>query len=206
MKSSKSINSSAGAGVFAAIVASLCCITPVLAFTSGISGIASTFSWIEPFRPYLIGFTVLVLGFAWYQKLKPKTEKEIECACDDESKPSFWQSRRFLGIVTIFAGLMLAFPSYSHVFYPNIVNENPASTSNPFIKDDGFSTLEINVDGMTCTGCETHLAAELSSVDGVNSAEVSYKDGKAIITYDSARLSGRTINQVVENAGYKVKK
>ena len=32
------------------------------------------FSWLEPFRPYFIGLTILVLGFAWYQKLKPKNK------------------------------------------------------------------------------------------------------------------------------------
>jgi len=53
-----------GTGVITAIAASLCCITPILALISGASGIASSFTWMEPFRPYLIGITVLVLGFA----------------------------------------------------------------------------------------------------------------------------------------------
>lgn len=56
-----------GAGLLTAIAASLCCITPVLALVAGTSGLASTFSWLEPFRPYFIGLTILVLGFAWYQ-------------------------------------------------------------------------------------------------------------------------------------------
>ncbi|MEQ8679075.1 MAG: heavy metal transporter, partial [Cyclobacteriaceae bacterium] len=38
---------SAGAGLFAAIVASLCCITPVFSLLAGIGGIAATFSWME---------------------------------------------------------------------------------------------------------------------------------------------------------------
>ena len=62
-----------GAGLLTAIAASLCCITPVLALVAGTSGLASTFSWLEPFRPYFVGLTILVLGFAWYQKTK--TEK-----------------------------------------------------------------------------------------------------------------------------------
>ena len=61
-----------GAGLLTAIAASLCCITPVLALVAGTSGLASTFSWLEPYRPYLIGLTILVLGFAWYQKLKDR--------------------------------------------------------------------------------------------------------------------------------------
>ena len=60
-----------GTGLLTAIAASLCCITPVLALIAGTSGLASTFSWLEPFRPYFIGLTILVLVFAWFQKLKP---------------------------------------------------------------------------------------------------------------------------------------
>ena len=66
MKSKLAITS-----LLTAITASLCCIAPVLALIAGTSGFASTFSWIEPFRPYLIGLTIVVLLFAWYQKLKP---------------------------------------------------------------------------------------------------------------------------------------
>lgn len=71
MKSDKKL---IGAGLLTAIAASLCCITPVLALVAGTSGLASTFSWLEPARPYFIGLTILVLGFAWYQKLKPKSK------------------------------------------------------------------------------------------------------------------------------------
>ena len=88
--SSKSI----GAGLLVAFTASLCCITPVFATLAGIGGVASSFSWMEPFRPYLIGLTVLVLGFAWYQKLRPRTQEEIDCACEEDEKPSFWQNAK----------------------------------------------------------------------------------------------------------------
>ena len=49
-----------GVGLLTAISASICCITPVLALLAGTSGLASTFSWLEPFRPYFIGLTFLV--------------------------------------------------------------------------------------------------------------------------------------------------
>src|SRR5882757_2902229 len=105
-----------GAGVFTAIAASLCCITPVLALIAGSGSIASSFSWIAPARPFLIGLTVAVLGFAWYQKLKPIPVDE--CGCAVEEKPRFIQSKTFLLIVTLFAALMLSFPSYAKFFFP----------------------------------------------------------------------------------------
>mgnify|MGYP003457247015 FL=1 len=100
------------ASILSAVTASLCCITPVLALISGASGVASTFSWLEPFRPYLIGITVLVLGFAWTQKLKPRTTEEIQCTCEEEDKIPFVKTKKFLGIVTVFTFLMMAFPYY----------------------------------------------------------------------------------------------
>ncbi|MEP4134218.1 MAG: mercuric transport protein MerTP, partial [Cyclobacteriaceae bacterium] len=127
---------SVGAGLLVAITASLCCITPVFATVAGIGGIASSFSWMEPFRPYLIGLTILVLGFAWYQKLPPRTQEEIDCACNEGERPSFWQSKKFLGIVTVFAVLMLSFPSYAHIFYSNGGSQTPVT----FIEQDSTKT------------------------------------------------------------------
>lgn len=98
-------------GILAAITASLCCITPVLAAFAGISGLASTFSWLEPARPYFIGATVLFLGFAWYQKLRRTKTDDIDCDCETDNKPSFWQSKKFLGIITIAA----AYCSHSQI-------------------------------------------------------------------------------------------
>ena len=89
-----------GTGLLTAIAASLCCITPVLALIAGTSGLASTFSWLEPFRPYFIGLTILVLAFAWYQKLKP--QKKIDCNCEITEKTNFVKTKSFLGIFTAF--------------------------------------------------------------------------------------------------------
>lgn len=46
----KSENKLAGLGIFTAISASLCCITPILALLAGTSGFASTFSWLDSYR------------------------------------------------------------------------------------------------------------------------------------------------------------
>src|SRR5690625_6233978 len=90
----KSENKLTGFGLLTGISASLCCITRVLALLAGTSGLASAFSWLDPLRPYLIGLTVLVLGFAWYQKLKP--QKQMDCNCDTTEKTPFIQTKKFL--------------------------------------------------------------------------------------------------------------
>src|SRR5207237_852018 len=102
-------------GLITASAASLCCITPVAAFLGSASGLASSFAWIEPLRPYLIGLTIFVFAIAWYQKLQP--QKQPHCVCEADNKKSFIQSKTFLTIVTVFAGLLIAFPYYAKAFY-----------------------------------------------------------------------------------------
>ncbi len=192
----KSENKLIGAGLLTAITASLCCITPVLALIAGISGIASTFSWIEPFRPYLIGLTVLVLAFAWYQKLKP--QKEIDCECETNEKPKFIQSKTFLGIVTVFAILMLSFPYYSRIFYPNTEKQIIV------VDKSDIKTTEFKISGMTCASCEEHVNHEVNKLNGIVISKASYENENAIIEFDKTKTNEAEIEKAINSTGYKV--
>ena len=192
----KSENKLVGAGILAAITASLCCITPVLALIAGTSGIASTFSWIEPFRPYLIGLTILILGFAWYQKLKPK--KEIDCKCETDDKPKFIQSKMFLSIVTAFAIITLAFPYYSGVFYPKTEKQIMV------VDKSDVAMIEFKISGMTCQSCEKHVNHEVNQLNGILSSKASYEEGNAIVEYDRTKTNQTEIEKAINSTGYKV--
>lgn len=185
-----------GGGLIAAFIASLCCITPVFAFLAGIGGIASAFSWVEPFRPWLIGFTVLLLGFAWYQKLKPQWDPE--CACEED--PSFWQTKGFLGIVTVLAIVLLTIPYYSGAFFPE-TNESKIV----YLQESQVETITFEIDGMTCTGCEATVKNAATKVEGVIEAEAFYESRKATIKYNRSRTSREEIKAAINETGFKVK-
>lgn len=185
------------AGIFTAIAASLCCITPVLAFLGGASGLASSFLWIEPYRPYLIGFTIAVFAFAWYQKLKPK--KQIDCNCEAGTKESFLQSGLFLAFVTIIAALLIAFPYYAKIFYPK-----PQETKVIIVNKSDMATVQLNISGMDCEGCIALINGELSKVDGVIEANTSYKNANAIVKFDNTKTSVDSLAGIVNRIGYKV--
>ncbi len=73
-----------GSGLFAGWLAtcSVCCALPFLAVLGlGSLGISLT-DWILPFKPYLLTFSILVLGFSVYQLLK---QRKAALACDDAS-------------------------------------------------------------------------------------------------------------------------
>ena len=192
----KSDNKLIGTGLLTAITASLCCITPVLALIAGTSGIASTFSWIEPFRPYLIGLTILVLGFAWYQKLKP--QKEIDCECETDEKPKFIQSRKFLGIVTVFVIVILAFPYYSGIFYPNTEKQII------LVDKSDIKTTEFKISGMTCASCEKHVNHEVNKLNGIVNSKASYENGNAIVEFYKTKTNETEIEKAINSTGYKV--
>ena len=190
MKTDKKI---IGAGLLTAIAASLCCITPVLALIAGTSGLASTFSWLEPFRPYFIGLTILVLGFAWYQKLKPK--KQIDCNCETEEKPKFIQSKMFLGIVTAFAIVMLAFPYYSSIFYPKTEKQIIA------VDKSNIQKVEFTISGMTCASCGEHVNHEVNKLTGIISSNASYEKGNAIVEFDNSKTNISEVEKAINSTG-----
>ncbi|HUZ58330.1 MAG TPA: mercuric transport protein MerTP [Hanamia sp.] len=196
-KAEKTSKGILGAGLLTAFAASLCCITPVLALFSGATGIASTFSWMEPYRPYLIGLTIAVLAFAWYQKLKPK-KAEIDCACE-EDKPSFWQSKKFLAIVTILAFLLMAFPSYSNLFFP----KTPA-TQVVVVDKNNMQQVKLNITGMDCQACSRTINLALSRVPGVLKYNTDYQQASSTVMFDQSKTTQQAIVKAVNETGYTV--
>ena len=147
-------------------------------------------------RPYLIGLTVLVLGFAWYQKLKP--QNEVDCECEPDEKPKFMQSKMFLGLVTAFAILMLTAPYYSGVFYGETEKQIV------LVNKSDIKTTEFKIKGMTCTGCEEHVNHEISQLEGIVNSIASYESGTAIVEFDKSKTNEREIEEAIKATGYEV--
>lgn len=199
MISIKSSGTFTGAGVFTAIAASLCCITPVIALLAGSSSIAANFSWIEPARPYLIGLSIAVLAFAWYLKLKPAKTNDIDCNCETTKKASFLQSKTFLLIVTVFAIMMMTFPLYAKMFYPKLKVQTTLAVV------DNKQQVKFTIQGMTCEACEEHVNNELSKVPDVVSYKTSYATRSSLVTFDKSKVDAKTIEAAINKTGYKVK-
>lgn len=183
-----------GLGIISALAASSCCIAHLLALILGSTSLATSFSWLEPARPYFIGFTLLVLAFVWIQKLKPK--KREDCTCPTAAKKSFFQSTTALLLLTIFSGLMLAFPLYSSIFYSETTH-SITSTDQP------LQTVEIQIQGMTCEACTHHIKYEIGQLSGIVNTDISFANHKAIISFDAAQTSTAEIEKTIHAIGYQ---
>ena len=193
MKTDKKLIST---GLLAAFTASLCCVTPLLAFIAGTSGLAASFSWLEPLRPYLIALTVFVLGFAWYLKLKPK--KQLDCSCENDEKIPFTQSKMFLGIITLFAVVMLAFPYYSGIFYPTTEKQII------IVDQSNIREIEFTISGMTCASCGEHVNSEINKLAGIISSDASYENKNAVVKFDDSKTNIDEIENAINGTGYVV--
>lgn len=183
-------------GISAAFGASLCCITPVLAVLAGSTGMASSFSWMEPFRPYLISLTVIVLTYAWWDKLKPVKEG-MDCSCEVEGEVSFWYSKKLLAIITIFATAMLSFPYWGDSL---IKSDKPKLI---IVDKKNIVKSTINIEGMTCSACEATVEKVGSEVVGVVSIKVSAPDKHAIVEFDKSKTDINTIMKAIETTGFR---
>jgi mercuric ion transport protein len=99
-------------GIWAALAASACCIGPVLFSLIGAGALSAAAVKLEPYRPWLIGLTVILLGTAFYNVYRPDTRAVragAEGACARSSKRS---AKIFVWVAAIVAALLIAFPYY----------------------------------------------------------------------------------------------
>ena len=184
-------------GLLTSVAASLCCIAPLMALVSGVSGAASSLSWLEPWRPYLIGVSVLLLSWAWYQQLRSQ-KASADCDCGPE-KRSFWQGQRFLLVVTVLAAVLMAFPVYAHIFYRNGGNRNGVG-----LVQDHRAEVALHIRGMGCADCEGPINSKLAGVKGILAYNTSFHSGSSRVTFDSTQTTVARIVSAVEETGYKV--
>jgi copper chaperone CopZ len=62
------------------------------------------------------------------------------------------------------------------------------------------TTLKIT--GMHCAGCVASVEKALKGVNGVTSASVDLKAGKAVVDFDPALAAEKELTKAVKNAGF----
>ena len=184
------------AGIVMALASSLCCVTPVIAAVGGISGIGSTFSWVEPVRPYLIIGTYSLLAFAFYRTYRA-TQKD-ECNCEEPSRKSFVNSKTFLWTITFVTTLLISFPYYSKAFFKS------SETAIVLSEKSKVQTVQVIIKGMTCTACEEHVNHELAKVSGIAKYNTSYETGISNVEFDSGVTNVDNIIKAINKTGYSV--
>jgi len=183
--------------IIAAIAASVCCVGPLLLLGLGIGGAwVGNLTALEPFRPYLMTLTLLVLAYAFYKIYKPKAEVCVPgsyCAnpkSDKINKITLW-------ISTVFVIGLLATPNIAS--YMAAHQDNGATTHLAAVS---IKKITLDVPGMTCPACPFTVQKSLKKLDGVVSAKADLDTKKAVVEYDPSKVSTQAMIQATTNAGY----
>lgn len=116
MSESKSGSGSLVAGGVAAILASACCLGPLVLITLGISGAwIGNLAALEPFRPWFIGAALVAMVFAWRGIYRPAGACQPGDVCAVPQvrmayKVVFW-------MVALLIVIAVAFPFVLPLFY-----------------------------------------------------------------------------------------
>ena len=181
--------------IIGAIGASICCIGPLVLLALGIGG-----AWIgnltafEAYRPIFSIITLGFVGYAFYQVYRKP--KETECApgsaCANPGGNRF--NKISLWVVTVLALGLLAFPYLA----PTLANaEQDAEVSNISAQQ-----VELQINGMTCGSCAVTAQKSLENVEGVISAQVSFDESKAVVTYDPGKVRVEDLKNATARVGY----
>jgi len=174
--------------MLAAVGASLCCILPIAVAVLG-AGSAAFAARFEPWRPWLLGFTALLLGFAFYRAYRPEVcAPGGSCAVPARRR----RNRTMLWLVAVITVALTAFPYYSSRLIA--AEGKPASVTSLF-----------QVEGMTCGGCEAGVHLKVKKLDGVKNVEASYEKKQARVTYDPKIVTPERIIQAIQELGYSAR-
>ncbi len=187
---SKGLLASLGA-VGAAVAASACCIGPVLLGGLGLGG-AALGAALEPWRPWLLGITAVLLGVAFYRVYRVQPQACVDGTCETP------RSRRGARLAVWLAAVLASTAGA----YPYLVTSAEADPPDPA---PGAETMTLTIRGMTCQACTGHVRTALEAVPGVLSATVEHPAGKAVVTLAEPKPDAADLVRAVRKAGYEAR-
>jgi mercuric ion transport protein len=105
-----------GIGSLAAVLASICCLGPLVLVAIGISGAwIGNLTVLEPYRPIFIGVALVALFFAYRRIFRPVQACKPEEVC---AVPQVKTAQKIIFvIVAALTGIAVAFPYLLPLFY-----------------------------------------------------------------------------------------
>ncbi len=183
----------------AALLASVCCIGPVVLAGLGIGAVAAAQSF-APYRPWFLAITVVFLGLGFYFAYHRPKQAACEGEVCETPRIARW-GRPLLWLATVMVAALVTFPYYYGSLRAAL--DKPQQPTSAAVQPVQLSTVELNVNGMTCSGCAVSVRNALLETPGVTSASVEREAGRATVQYDPAKASTAQLIEAVNKAGFK---
>jgi copper chaperone CopZ len=82
--------------------------------------------------------------------------------------------------------------------------ENQDTDQEMVVAPENVELISIDIEGMTCTGCENTIKGGISELEGIVEVTASHVDGNATVKYDKSRASIDQMKGAIEKKGYTV--
>lgn len=159
----------AGGSILTAVLASSCCIGPLVLAAIGVGG-ASFFTPIAKYKPIFIGVTFALIGVSYYFTYGRK-----KACCPEMSTKRRWSQEVPLWAITALAVGLTAF-SYTKEF----VDGQKVKQS---LLDENLQILTLSVEGITCASCAEVVKSTILTVRGVKAVNVDPKSGEVKVGF-----------------------
>lgn len=180
----------------AALLASLCCLGPLLLGGVGLgAALVATFA---PLRPYFLVASGILLAAGFYFVYRRPKPAEA-CAgetCAPESGPRRL-AKPLLWLATLVVAALAFFPSYG----VKLVGK-PAAAA-PIPSSATLQAAELKITGMDCPVCAGLIQRKLLETPGVVKAEVRYPEDTATVQFNPSQTDTGKLIAAVNETGYK---
>ena len=177
------------AGILSALLASTCCIGPLLLVAIGVGSAAAL---IGRYHWFFLITGMAVLAWAWAKYLREKT------VCDCENRP---MGGRRSGMLTLLVTtvLVLGFAGLNISRYVFATTPATVQTQTPLA--NGLTRIVLSVEGLSCVTCEIPVRHALRRIDGVKAAHVSAATKTATVDYEPAKTNPEQLVAAINSTG-----
>jgi|SRR6516225_1272300 len=179
------------AATLSALLASICCIGPLLFAAIGLGGSAA---FVGRYHWFFLIAGIAVLTWAWTKYLREKT------ICDCTQRPTTVPRSRLLTLL-ITTVLVVGFAGLNISRY--VFASTPVAAQTPTQLVNGLNRVVIAVDGLSCVTCEIAVRHALRRIDGVKSAHVSAATKTATVDYEPAKTNPDQLVAAINSTGYR---
>lgn len=146
---------------------------------------------------FVVILVIILLAVLWMQHYRASRRQRSDMRKRPGINPVI-----ILGMVTVFALVLLALPWY----LGNMEDRQPQVAPHEVeeIAPENREEIVLKVEGMTCTGCESLIHQRVGEMDGVHFVKADHQLHETLIVFDKTRTGREQIVVVIEDAGYRV--
>lgn len=176
-------------GIASSLLASLCCVTPLIFVLFGFGGLSIALSFLR-YRPYFLALGIVFLSVATYFYLKRDYGK---CNLNSMKRAKFSIAGSFVLMILIYVGL--TYFLIPPVLVSSVENKIQQSQNNLNLNYQNATEIKIKISGMTCRCNVADIEYNLMQIKGVLNATIDYDSGTGIIKFDPTKTSQYVIIQ-----------